>query len=293
MEAVVKILFATDGGAPALQALSLLERVAAPTQGAITVVTVGSRDSSLVKGEGLAPEDILGSAVKRLHDAGFTADLRVLDGRPAAAIVEEIIDGDFELTVLGAGNRSRLGRILMGSVSTKVLHASPSSVLIVHRVSELEHPIRVLFGTDGSQYADLAVDQMIGFLNPSSCEVDVVSVAEHLMPVISFPIPREAYATSAPTPQQEKEWMNTAQGYATASTAKLEAAGFKSTARARLGSPSLQLLDESDRIDADLVVVGSTGLGALQRATLGSVSDQMVRNTPAAFVARGSRPRGC
>jgi nucleotide-binding universal stress UspA family protein len=280
----MKVLFATDGGGPAMRALSLLERVAAPRRSAITVVTVrqgGSSDES--EGE---LEDLLGSAVTRLKEAGFAAEQRLLDGRPGAAVIEEIDAGGFELTVMGAGNRSRLGRILMGSVSTKVLHASPTSVLIVHRVSDLEHPVRVLLGTDGSQHSELAVDQASTFLDPASCEIDVVSVAEHLMPVISFPVPRAAYATSAPTPEMEQEWLDAAKTVASGAATKLEAAGFKTDVRARLGAPSIQLLDEMDQAHADLVVVGSTGLGALHRASLGSVSDQMVRYGPATLVAR-------
>ena len=268
-----------------MQALSLLERVAAPRQVRITAVTVDSGERSILAKD-VASEDVLGSAVAKLQEAGLTAEQRLLNGPPAATLLEEISEGGFELTVLGAGNRSRLGRLLMGSVSTKVLHSSPTSVLIVHRVSDLEHPVRVLLGTDGSEHADLAVDQLIGLFDPSSCEIDVVSVAEHLMPVISFPIPREAYATTAPTPEREQEWLDAAKRVATGAASKLEAAGFKSNARARLGAPSIQLLDEMDEVNADIVVVGSTGLGGLQRATLGSVSDQMVRNARASLVAR-------
>lgn len=199
----MKILYAADGGTPAVQALALLERVGEREHAHVTVATVGS-GARLIDGKEVTPDDILGSAVARLQNAGFTTDQLLLDGRPAAAIIDAITDGGFELTLVGAGNRSRLGRILMGSVSTKVLHASPTSVLIVHHVSELLHPVRVLFGTDGSQSADLALDQMLGFLDPASCEVDVVSVAEQLMPVISFPIPREAYATTASSPTGER-----------------------------------------------------------------------------------------
>jgi nucleotide-binding universal stress UspA family protein len=281
----VKVLLATDGGIPAMQALSLLERVASPDQSAITVVTVGRSGS--IDGQDVASEDLLDSTVARLEEAGFSASQRVLDGRPAASIIDEIAEGGFELTVLGAGNRSRLGRILMGSVSTKVLHASPTSILIVQRFPDQEPPVRVLFGSDGSGNADMAVHEMIDFLDPSSCEIEVLSVGEHLMASIKFPIPRVAYATSAPTPKLEEEWLASAERVATDAATRLEAAGFKSNTRARLGAPSIRLLDEMDEIKAQIVVVGSSGLGALERRTLGSVSDQMVRNAPATLVVRG------
>ena len=281
----MKVLLAIDGGAPSMQALSLLERVADPGKARITTVMVGAAEPS-TEGVDVTKGDVLGSVVSRLQAAGFTAEQRALNGPPASTIVEEITSGGFEVTVLGAGNRSRLGRILMGSVSTKVLHASPTSVLIVNEISDSSRPVRVVVGTDGSDQAGQAIDQLIGLLD-RACKMTVVSVAEHLMPVISFPIPREGYATSAATPEQEKEWLDAAESVATDAAERLRAAGFDCEIRARLGAPSLQLLEEMDAIEADLVVTGSTGLGALQRATLGSVSDQMVRHARAALVARG------
>jgi nucleotide-binding universal stress UspA family protein len=199
-----------------------------------------------------------------------------------------IEEGGFDLTVLGAGNRPWLGRLLFGSVSTKVLHASLASVMIVHKVSEPVSTIRVLFGTDGSNDAEVALDQMIGFLDPSACQISILSVAEHLMPHLSFPIPRMAYASSGPTPELEQEWIAAAQKLATDAARKLEDSGFRTEAHAAIGSPASTLLAEAQRIPADVVVVGSRGLGAMERAAIGSVSDQVVREASAAFVARTS-----
>jgi nucleotide-binding universal stress UspA family protein len=272
-----------------MQALELLERVAAPDKSTVKVVTVNPTAKS-VDSSNLAAT-LVDSGVARFQEAGFVADKQALEGHPAKAILAEIEEGGFGLTVLGAGNRSRLSRLLLGSVSTKILHHSPTSVLIVQKFSDLGHPVRILFGTDGSSHAELALEQMNGFLDPSSCEIQVVSVSEYLMPVISFPIPREAYVTSAPTPEQEQEWMDAANRYASDAARKLERAGFKSTARARLGAPSLRLLDELDDIPAQMVAVGAAGWGAVERAVLGSVSNQMVRYAPATLVARASVTR--
>jgi nucleotide-binding universal stress UspA family protein len=41
-------------------------------------------------------------------------------------------------------------------------------------------------------------------------------------------------------------------------------------------------------MQADIVVVGSRGLGAVERVAIGSVSDQIAREAPATLVARSA-----
>jgi nucleotide-binding universal stress UspA family protein len=286
----MRVLYATDGGAPAEQALALLERAATPDKAQVTVVgVVGAEVDERVENDRPGPgADAVASAGKHLKKAGFEVDERWLRGEPGPAILEQIDAGGFEVAVVGAGNRSRLQRLLLGSVSTKVLHASPASVLIVHRFSDDASPLRVLFATDGSEDANWALEQMKGFLNPSSCQITVLTVAEHLMPHLTFPIPRVAYATSAPTPEQEDEWIAAAQATATAAAHKLGGAGFPTETRAVLGAPASRVLAEAQEMQADLVVVGSRGLGAVERAAMGSVSDQIVREAPATLVVRSA-----
>jgi nucleotide-binding universal stress UspA family protein len=290
----MKVLYATDGGRPAAQALSLLERTATPAKTQVTVVTVvgpeGAETASLhdeMPGAG-SPTAILRSAEERLEARGFEVDARVLRGRPGAAILEEINASDYELTVVGAGNRSRLGRLLLGSVSTKVLHASPTSVLVVHRVSEHPGPSRVLFGTDGSADANVALAQIAALFDPTSCHIKVLAVAEHLMPKVGFPVPRLVYATAAPTREREKEWIAAAREPAEQGAEKLRAAGFRAEAQAVLGAPAQRLLADADSTRADIVILGSRGLGAVERAVIGSVSDQVVREALATLVARSA-----
>jgi Universal stress protein family len=88
----------------------------------VTVDAPGVDDSASVRDEmpGIgSPAAILRSAEERLEAGGFEVDAKVLQGRPGATIREEIDEGGFELAVVGGGNRSRLGRLLLGSVSTK------------------------------------------------------------------------------------------------------------------------------------------------------------------------------
>ena len=58
------------------------------------------------------------------------------------------------------------------------------------------------------------------------------------------------------------------------------------TARAVLAQgPTVEkMIDEVDRLDAQLIVVGSHGHGALHRALLGSVSEGLIRHAPCPVV---------
>lgn len=280
----MRVLYATDGGIPAQQALDLLREAADPSKVHITVVSVVPDQLPDDASEAAPGPDE--EATKLLLEAGFRSESRILQGRPGPAILTELETGNYDLAVLGAGNRSWLGRLLLGSVSTKVLHAAPISVLIVHQASDVQAPIRVLFGTDGSSHADKGLRGITGLLNPTACLIEVVSVAEHLMPQISFPAPRAAYAITAPSPEQEEEWLASARTIATSAAEQLETAGFKAEANAVLGAAALRLLAEIEKSGSDLVVVGERGLGAIAKAALGSVSDQVVRNAPATLVAR-------
>lgn len=268
----MKILFATDGGQPARAALALVLKAARRDRNEIVVL--GSNES------------LVEAATDRLRGGGFEGGSKVFEGSPGPAVVAEIESGRYDLTILGAGNRNLLGRLLFGSVSTKVLQAARSSVLVVHRFEDDGSPVRVLVGTDGSSDAAVALEQIGGLLDPTSCLIDVLSVGEHLMPQITFPIPRVGYAVSALTPEQQKEWTAAAQATADDASSALRDAGYNVESRAVLGAPGPRLLAEAEETEADLVVVGSRGLGAIDRAITGSVSDQIVRTVPAALVAR-------
>ena len=102
------------------------------------------------------------------------------------------------------------------------------------------------------------------------------------------PVPLDLEAI-VPTPELEDEWIAAAHETATAAAHKLESTSFPTEVRAVLGAPASRFLDEARELEADLVVVGSRGLGAVERAVMGSVSDQLVREAPVTFVGRRTR----
>ena len=83
-------------------------------------------------------------------------------------------EGDFDLVVLGASHSTWMGNLLMGSVSTYVLHHAPCSVLVTHRAPAGSG--KVLVGADGSESAVSSIHMAAEVLDRSRCSVEVATV---------------------------------------------------------------------------------------------------------------------
>jgi nucleotide-binding universal stress UspA family protein len=69
---------------------------------------------------------------------GLSAQTLIVEGQPAAAILEQAARARHDLIVVGSRGRGDAASILLGSVSHNVLHHSRVPVLIVH-LPEIEH----------------------------------------------------------------------------------------------------------------------------------------------------------
>ena len=137
----MKILVAVDGSKPSLKAVQLLiqhsdwyrER---PQVELITVHLPVPRVAKLPKGqleryyveEGQA---MLAPAKRKLDAAGVRYTPHVLVGPVAEAIVKHAKDKRCDLIYIGTRGMSAIGKALVGSTATKVLHISDVPVLLV------------------------------------------------------------------------------------------------------------------------------------------------------------------
>ena len=141
----MKILYATDGFEPSIDAGTLLEKLGDKDRIDVTVMSVTHRGIPapehmplMLDPETSRREDtlkIVDGAVERLRGAGFSATGRTAEGHPGQEIVRLVEKDWYDLIVMGSGNRTWLGARLLGSVATYVLHTSPWSVLVVHEAS--------------------------------------------------------------------------------------------------------------------------------------------------------------
>lgn len=77
-------------------------------------------------------EELLEAVKKRASDAGVECETLALEGLPARRVCEAAAELNVRLVIIGAHGWGRMGRLIHGSVSTYVLHHSPTPVLVVH-----------------------------------------------------------------------------------------------------------------------------------------------------------------
>lgn len=288
----MRVLYATDGGHAAVGAGRLIEALADRQNVTVVVASVISTGLPELRHLSAAlqsdetrrriADEAVESARESLGIAGFDTEGLVRSGRSATTLIDIASQQRAQLIVAGSGTNWIGGRLL-GSVSTDLVHCAPMSVLIVHEPPSA-HITGVVVGVDGSEHANQALDVAMRFLDPQRCAVTVMCAAKLLAPALSPPY--VGYATSAPSAEVADEILAPARENVEQAVKRLTDGGFDARAHVVLGHPVKRLVSEMDNLGAGLAVVGSRGLGALDRATVGSVSDQIVRHAPATLVGR-------
>ena len=288
----MKVLLATDGFEPATQATALLERLADPDRVSVTVLSVtptgvpppeyaalmldvldDRRDATIA---------LVDQVSDRLRRAGFAVRGRTAEGHPGEEIVTIVEQDWYDLTIVGSGHASWLGQRLLGSVSMRVLHDSPSSVLVVHNVDPSPRDPRILLAVDGSRGSEFATRSIVGLIRRPA-KVEVVSVVQ---PETFFAVPGAVAVMPYPTEAMLSHLTNAAERHLEHAAVKLRDAGFDVETTILEGGPTEQILKRAESAEVDLVVVGARGLGPFRRALLGSTSDHVVRHTRATLVGR-------
>ena len=137
--------------------------------------------------------------------------------------------------------------------------------------------MKILLSVDGSAFSDAAVDEVANRPWPPQSEVRVITAAE--LPVM---VGMEPWVPSPDYFEQlQKAIRDAAQDVIDKALLKLSASTDKTlkiSTEIIEGSPGQVIVDEAERWKADLIVMGSRGLGAWNRLLLGSVSGAVVHH---------------
>ena len=136
--------------------------------------------------------------------------------------------------------------------------------------------MKVLLAIDGSKCSDAAVEEVARRQWPKDTELKIITAVE-----IPIMVAAEPCAASADYFEElEMNVRQAAKEVIDAAVAKLGKSvdALKLTTEIIQGPPRQVIVDEADRWNADLIVMGSRGLGAWNRLLLGSVSSAVVHH---------------
>jgi nucleotide-binding universal stress UspA family protein len=139
--------------------------------------------------------------------------------------------------------------------------------------------MKILLATDGSDYSKAAVNSVAERPWPEGSEVKIVSVMEiPYAPTTETWVLPNGYYTELE--RVAREQAASAVKNAAERIESRKAYGLEVTTKIIGGSPREVILDEAERWNADLIVLGSHGYSAWERFLLGSVSHAIATHAP-------------
>jgi nucleotide-binding universal stress UspA family protein len=212
------------------------------------------------------------AAAERLQERGLETAAYLIEGDPRTSIVDYARQWGTDFIIVGSHGHGLVARLLLGSVARSVLDHAHCSVEIVRAASresdaEKGGPVKLLLGTDGSEFSAAAIRSVLARPWPEGSEVKVVSVVDLIVPVTD-----PWYAAGEVMDRIHQGSIKLAEEAVIHAKQMLAGSGLKVTAHVVSGSPKWQLIDEAKAWGADLIVVGSHGRRGLTRLVLGSVS---------------------
>jgi nucleotide-binding universal stress UspA family protein len=277
----MKLLVPYDGAPASQRAVGLLAAYAGDPRGLEAVLlNVQARPYSLWPGASAAVgaiesalleegKNTVESARARLGGAGVTVRCEVRLGLAAQSILHEAKRLAVDAIVMGTRGAGPVHGYALGSVALRVAHGGAAPVFLVKPEDRLPEALggrlRVLVAMDGSEPALRALERLIewrGWLG--ELEVHLMHVQRPLTMLEAVLPPHEDLVRQWGSEEAEKATQ--------AARERLKNEGVAYHLHLTVGDPALEVRQVAAHTSADLVALGTRGLGAAHHALIGSVA---------------------
>jgi nucleotide-binding universal stress UspA family protein len=295
----MRVLLATDGSGDARVAAAWLAQFPLPADSTLRVISAVSVPSSALDVPTLrefqqslrAEAQRSAEAVRAALASRFAAaDVHVADGDGRHVILAAAEDWRADLVVLGARGLGAVAGFLLGSVSLGVARHAPCSVMVVKGAPA--RPRGALVALDASPSAAAAAAFLARLPLDPTFAVRLLGVVERPhYPATTPSFARGMVHEAIEQMVQERraaleQALDKAAGEFGGLTRRVER-------QVIVGHAVDEIVGAAARPGVDLVVVGARGLGALQRAILGSVSEGVLRHVDrTVLIVKTDAPKG-
>lgn len=223
---------------------------------------------TILKQELEAAQEHLDQVKAQATEAGIACETHLIHGQN---VQQEIVDlaertkADF--IIMGRRGRRGLARMMLGHATAHVIGLARTNILVVPRAAHIEGR-HIVVGTDGSRFADAAAVTATNLAQFCNAKVTVISVT---------------------TPSHGPERRAEAQTAVDLAVTHMKSKGVDAEGLVLEGQPAMTIVEVARERNADLIVTGSHGRGALERVLLGSTSERILSETPCAvLVVKGT-----
>ncbi|MEW6320772.1 MAG: universal stress protein [Acidobacteriota bacterium] len=213
-------------------------------------------------------------AVEAAGPAGWKPELAVAEGDPAERLVEETLARGADLLVLGTHGRRGFDRLLLGSVTERVIRRASCPALTVpaHAAVRAAPFGTIVCPVDFSEASLHALGFALALARKAGGRLVVLHVVEWLPDI--EPHTHEHFEV----PEFRRYLMDTAAARLGALLADETTDGCAVEAQVAAGRAYAEILRVADAASADLLVLGAHGRSGLHRSVFGSTTASVLRS---------------
>ncbi len=244
-------------------------------------------NSLIGRGLRMISNSYLDGLEKRCRDERVSFTRNIREGKNYLELVKDVRNNDYDLVIIGIRGLGEVNGNLIGSVCERVVRRINTDVLIVKDGIPLDG--KIIVAVDGSEQSFRAVEIASNLAKKFGSELEAVSVFDPHYHRVAFDgiakILSGEMGNVFKSEEQEKLHENVIdkglekiyQDHLEVASNKAKDVGFKMKTTLFEGKPYDQILKHVDTVKPSLLILGRTGIHAINGLDIGSVTENILR----------------
>lgn len=215
---------------------------------------------------------ILEPVKEQMTSRGARVSVEIATGAPELVIADFAKSRKVDVTVVAPGHHSNIDRFLLGSTSANVVSLAPATIVLLRDNPNHNELDRIVFGVDGTPQSIYAMKKAVEVfhLDKKPISAWVVNVVA-MPPIVNMLTPAGVLVGLQKNLEMQGETI-----IADALKALTDLGVTKVEPVLKNGDPASELIKLAQLNNAQLIVTGAQGHGALEHVFMGSVANRVV-----------------